>query len=165
MYKDIAWTKYDSDKNEYYEHDINRINRVFATTNPKYGKLVKMHEKKTTYDSVEGLPDKCEVINTDIRNKLIGDIENIDYDWYIQVAKDRIIDFLLTPEDKKRIKLQAKEIITQYKDEAKAQKIAYKKYLEQINLTEIELKQKVIDTEEKMIWDEVLSKLEKGADI
>ena len=33
-------------------------------------------------------------MNTDIRDKKIGELENIDYEWYVAEAQKRINDFL-----------------------------------------------------------------------
>lgn len=33
-------------------------------------------------------------MNTDIRGKKIGELDNIDYEWYIEEAQKRIDDFI-----------------------------------------------------------------------
>lgn len=44
-------------------------------------------------------------MNTDIRGKKIGELENIDYEWYVAEAQKRINDFLgIKPEKKTRKK-------------------------------------------------------------
>lgn len=103
MYDDIVLYMYDDEGNLVENKNVNRINRVFATTNQHYGKLMKKHEKKTKYDCVEGLPERCLVLNGDVRNLKTKDI-SIDYDWYVKTAKDRVINFILTDEEKKEFK-------------------------------------------------------------
>lgn len=40
-------------------------------------------------------------MNTDIRDKKIGELENIDYEWYVAEAQKRINDFLGIKSEKK----------------------------------------------------------------
>jgi len=95
MYDDIALIRYDKNNKEYYDRNVNRVNRIFAINDKTYGKLVKKHNEKVTYDSVESCPDRCLVYNKDIRNLLAKDID-LDFDWYIDEAKDRIIKYILS---------------------------------------------------------------------
>ena len=94
MYDDIILYRYDKIGNKYVDNSVNRINRIFATTDKSYGKLMKKHNKKITYDTVEGCPDRCLVYNKDIRNLTANDLD-LDFDWYINEAKNRIIKFIL----------------------------------------------------------------------
>lgn len=87
---------------EMYQSIDNRVNRIFAINDNSYGKLLKKHNKKTKFDSVEGCPERCIVVNSDIRNLKAKDI-NLDYDWYINEAKSRIIDFIISDEEKRTI--------------------------------------------------------------
>ena len=100
MYDDVVLYKYDDAGNLIYDKNVNRVNRIFATTDSHFGKLMKKHNKKNKYDSVEGCPDKCLVYNKDIRSMCSKDI-SIDYDWYINEAKNKIIDFILSNDEKK----------------------------------------------------------------
>lgn len=103
MYDDVFLYKYDDNGNSYEDKTVNRINRIFATTDKHYGKLMKKHKNKSKYDNLEGTPDNCLVLNSDIRELTAGDIP-LDFDWYINTAKDRIINFLLNDKEKKEFK-------------------------------------------------------------
>ena len=108
MYEDVVLYKY-NEKNELeYDRNVNRVNRILATYDTSYGKLMKKHEKKDKYDSVEGCPDRCLVLNGDIRNLKAGDIK-LDYNWYIELAKDRIIEFVLTDAEKNAFRKYTKD--------------------------------------------------------
>jgi len=104
MYEDIALYRYDENNNIYLEKEcINKVNRIFATTDSSYGKLMKRHNKKNTFDSVEGCPDNCLVVNYDIRELKAKDIK-LDYNWYLSQAKQRIVKFLLSDDELKNFK-------------------------------------------------------------
>ena len=45
-------------------------------------------------DKVEGTPEHVLIYNHDIRDKKIGDLEKIDYEWYVAETQKRINDFL-----------------------------------------------------------------------
>lgn len=158
MYDDIVLYKYNSDGEIIYDRNVNKVNRILAIDDESYGKLMKKHNKKTTYDSVEGCPEHCLVLNSDIRDMTSGDIA-LDFNWYIELAKDRIIEFMLTNDDKKEIKTKAKELINNYKQEAKDRKITYKKLLEEKGLTDAELKEQVSIAEYENTWKEVEKRL------
>ena len=54
---------------------------------------------------MEGTREHVLIINTDIRGKKIGELDNIDYEWYIAEAQKRVNDFLgVKPEKKTRKK-------------------------------------------------------------
>lgn len=108
MYDDVVLYKYDSNGTLRYDRNVNRVNRILATTDNSYGKLMKKHEKKDKYDSVEGCPDRCLIMNGDIRQLKSGDID-LDYNWYINLAKDRIIEFILTDAEKKAFRKYTNE--------------------------------------------------------
>lgn len=69
---------------------VQKVNRLFACTDSKYGKLykIKPNGKKTVISS---LPDHCLVFNKEV-DKL--DMTLIDKDWYINEANSRISDFI-----------------------------------------------------------------------
>ena len=164
MYDDVVLYKYDDEGNLEYDRNVNRVNRIFATSDKHYGKLMKKKNSKETYDSVEGCPDNCLVLNREVRSLTSGDIA-LDFDWYIDVAKDRIIEFLLSDDEKKLVKTelkeQIKEIVNLYKQEAKEQKIKYKDFLESKNLTEAEIKMDILNLEQEKLWNLVKEKLER----
>lgn len=82
----------------------NRCNRIFpAKDKQRYGKLKKKKWNKETLDNVEGLPEHCLVVNENIQNITLGDFKDkIDLNWYVDLCKKRIIDYVL--ENKERTK-------------------------------------------------------------
>ena len=62
----------------------------------KNGGLYKHKKSKEVgvLDKVEGTPEHVLIYNHDIRGKKIGELENIDYEWYVAEAQKRIDDFL-----------------------------------------------------------------------
>ena len=71
---------------------VNNVNRVFATKDKSLGKLYKVKEDGRK-DSIAGLPDNCIIVNDDLLHTLF-DIEQLDKEWYINQAKERINDFV-----------------------------------------------------------------------
>lgn len=73
---------------------VNKVNRVYASKDSNQGNLyktktVEKNEIKTIRkDSIANIPEHCIVDNADKIN-----IEDIDKNWYIQVALKRIADF------------------------------------------------------------------------
>lgn len=83
-YKRVVW-EVDGE-----EVETNNVNRVFATADEKYGKLIKI-KQNGRHDTIASLPDHCFVYNKDIDS---FDIDLIDKHWYIREAKNRIKDFI-----------------------------------------------------------------------
>lgn len=82
-YTDTVWK---SDKGNI---KTNRVNRVYASTNHNHGNLYKVKTgEKVRNDSIANLPEHCIVDNED---KLT--INDIDKQWYIDIAIKRINDF------------------------------------------------------------------------
>ena len=67
---------------------VQRCNRVYATKENRCGTLF-LIERKGGYRKIAGLPDHC-VIDND--NQLT--IDSVDQDWYIDLAKRYVKDFL-----------------------------------------------------------------------
>lgn len=70
---------------------VNKVNRVYATISKKYGKLYKVKvnpDGSLRRDSIANLPDNCYV-----DNKGTMKIENVDRQFYVEMAKKRISDF------------------------------------------------------------------------
>ena len=90
MYDTPTWKRADGDR------IVQKVNRIFPSTNPMYGGLYKHKKSKDigTLDKVEGTPECLMIYNEDIRDKKIGELKNIDYEWYVKEAKHRINDFL-----------------------------------------------------------------------
>ena len=90
MYDTPTW------KREYGDVEVQKVNRIFPSTDPKNGGLYKHKKSKEAdvLDKVEGTPEHVLIYNKDIRGKKIGELDNIDYEWYIAEAQRRIDDFL-----------------------------------------------------------------------
>lgn len=72
------------------ELETNNVNRVFASKEEKYGKLLKIKQNGRR-DTIASLPEHCLVYNKEISTM---DIEDIDKYWYVREAKNRIKDFI-----------------------------------------------------------------------
>lgn len=72
------------------EIETNNVNRVFASKDEKYGKLIKVKQNGRR-DTIGSLPEHCLVFNKDINE---FDIKLIDKYWYVREAKNRIKDFI-----------------------------------------------------------------------
>lgn len=68
---------------------VQRVNRVYATEDHRYGTLYKIHLGTGNPVKIAGLPAKCVVDND---NHLTIDV--VDRDWYIRQAKKYVRDFL-----------------------------------------------------------------------
>ena len=90
MYDTPTWKKDSGDE------IVQKVNRIFPSTNPAFGGLYKHKKEKAigTLDKVEGTPEHVLIMNTDIRGKTIGELNDIDYEWYVAEAQKRIDDFL-----------------------------------------------------------------------
>ena len=71
------------------QEPVQKVNRVYATTDNRYGKIYKVKAENDSTAKIESLPEHC-IIDND--NKLT--IESVDKSWYIELAKKRINDFL-----------------------------------------------------------------------
>lgn len=82
---------------------VQKVNRVYATKNERYGKLFKVKEEDDSTAKIEMLPEHC-IIDND--NHL--SISDVDKDFYIKMAKKRVNDFMgIKPERKRRTKKMA----------------------------------------------------------
>lgn len=76
---------------------VQRVNRVYATADERYGKLFKVKAENDSTAKIEMLPEHC-IIDND--NHLT--IAEVDKQFYIDMAKKRVNDFLgIKPEKKK----------------------------------------------------------------
>lgn len=76
---------------------VQKVNRVYATKDERYGKLFKVKAENDSTAKIEMLPEHC-IIDND--NHLT--IDDVDKTFYIEIAKKRINDFLgVKPEKKK----------------------------------------------------------------
>lgn len=85
------------------KQSVQKVNRVYATTDERYGKLFKVKAEDDATAKIETLPEHC-IIDND--NQLT--IDDVDKTFYIEMAKKRINDFLgIKPEKKERKKKMA----------------------------------------------------------
>ena len=75
---------------------VQKVNRIFPSTNLLNGGLYKHKRSKDAdiLDKVEGTPEHVLIYNEDIRGKKIGELDDIDYEWYVAEATKRVNDFL-----------------------------------------------------------------------
>ena len=82
---------------------VQKVNRIYATTDESYGKIYKVKAENDSIAKIESLPEHC-IIDND--NKL--KIDKVDRTFYIDLAKQRINDYLgIKPEKKGRKKKMA----------------------------------------------------------
>ncbi len=80
------------------KHPVQKVNRVYATSDTRYGKIYKVKAKNDSEAKIDSLPEHC-IIDND--NKL--SIADIDKSFYIDMAKKRVDDFKgVKPEKKTR---------------------------------------------------------------
>ena len=79
------------------QEPVQKVNRVYASKDTRYGKLFKVKAENDSTAKIESLPEHC-IIDND--NKLT--IDEVDKNWYIELAKKRINDFLGIKEIKKK---------------------------------------------------------------
>ena len=77
---------------------VQKVNRIYATEDPRYGKLFKVKAENDSEAKIEMLPEHC-IIDND--NHL--SITDVDKQFYIDMANKRINDFMgIKPEKKGR---------------------------------------------------------------
>lgn len=80
------------------KHPIQKVNRVYATSDTRYGKIYKVKAENDSEAKIDSLPEHC-IIDND--NKL--SIADVDKSFYIDMAKKRVDDFKgIKPEKKTR---------------------------------------------------------------
>ena len=86
------------------QEPVQKVNRVYATDDTRYGKLFKVKAENDSTAKIESLPEHCIIDNN---NELT--IDKVDKTWYIELAKKRINDFLGIKEikNKKEKKIMA----------------------------------------------------------
>lgn len=78
----FTWDKYSGPRSE-----VQKVNRVYASTNPNMGTLVKV-KPDGTVGKIGGLPESCIIDN---KNQLT--LDHVDRDWYVALAKKYIMDY------------------------------------------------------------------------
>ena len=82
------------------KEQVQKVNRVYATADTRYGKLFKVKAEDDTTAKIESLPEHC-IIDND--NQLT--ISDVDKNFYIEMARKRVNDFMgIKPEKKSRRK-------------------------------------------------------------
>ena len=82
------------------KEQVQKVNRVYATEDTRYGKLFKVKAEDDTTAKIESLPEHC-IIDND--NQLT--IADVDKNFYIEMARKRVNDFMgIKPEKKSRRK-------------------------------------------------------------
>lgn len=77
---------------------VQRVNRVYATADARYGKLFKVKAEDDSEAKIDSLPEHC-IIDND--NQLT--IDDVDKSFYIEMAIKRVNDFLgIKPEKEKK---------------------------------------------------------------
>ena len=83
------------------KYSVQKVNRIYATVDKKYGKIYKVKAENDMTAKIESLPEHC-IIDND--NTLT--IDKVDRTFYIELAKKRINDFMgIKPEKKGRKKM------------------------------------------------------------
>ena len=86
---------------------IQKVNRVYATADKRYGKLFKIKAENDATAKIEMLPEHC-IIDND--NHLT--IDDVDKTFYIEMARKRINDFLGIKPEKIKKKKGEKQMAT-----------------------------------------------------
>lgn len=87
-----AKTGYTYNKTYYYynnePHLANKVNRVVATTDTKCGTIKKYKvcdDGKPRYDKIADVPERCRLLNDELEM-----IDDLDREWYIQFARNKV---------------------------------------------------------------------------
>lgn len=105
---------------------VQKVNRVYATSDERYGKIYKIKAENDSEAKIESLPEHC-IIDND--NKLT--IVDIDKTFYIEMAKKRINDFMGVKPEKinKKSKKEATKMATTAKASTNGMNV-YQKLIE-----------------------------------
>lgn len=85
-YPPMTWPDYDGPRAA-----VQKVNRVYASVNPRMGTLVKI-KPDGTVGKIGGLPESCIIDN---KNRLT--LDDVDRDWYVRLARKYIEDYTGTP--------------------------------------------------------------------
>lgn len=85
-----------SSKYEYASHNgvilHDKVHRCFASIDRRDGTLFKKHKQKDNLEKTSGTPINCFIDNGNVENKMIP--SKLDKQWYIDLAKNRINEFI-----------------------------------------------------------------------
>lgn len=84
------WVEHE--KGDSKEKFDNKCYRVFASKDQSDGRILKCDGVRNPA-KFGGTSDKCFVVNADITRETTDRFPQLDYDWYIELAKKRITDF------------------------------------------------------------------------
>lgn len=73
---------------------VQKVNRVYATSDERYGKLFKVKADDDSEAKIDSLPEHCIIDNTAVTDPNHTTIDKIDKQFYINMARKRINDFL-----------------------------------------------------------------------
>ena len=91
---------------------VQKINRIYATSDERYGKIYKVKAENDMTAKIESLPEHC-IIDND--NQLT--IDKVDKTFYIDLAKKRINDYMgIKPEKKGKKKMAEGKTTTKTKE-------------------------------------------------
>lgn len=86
---------------------VQRVNRVYATADTRYGKLFKVKAEDDSEAKIDSLPEHC-IIDND--NQLT--IADVDKTFYIDMARKRVNDFFGIKPEKKKSTRRKKDMAT-----------------------------------------------------
>ena len=87
---------------------VQKVNRVYAVKDPRYGKLFKVKAETGGEAKIESLPEHCYIDNSAVDDPNHLSVDKVDRQWYIDVATKRIDDFKgIKPEKKTRRRTMA----------------------------------------------------------
>ena len=119
---------------------VQKVNRIYATADEKYGKIYKVKAENDMTAKIESLPEHC-IIDND--NQLT--IDKVDKTFYIELARKRINDYLgIKPEKKGR-----------KKNMATAKKEITPKAEEQVDVSKLNIYQKLLLVRDEFAQEEV----------
>lgn len=73
---------------------VQKVNRVYATADPRYGKVYKVKADDDSEAKIDSLPEHCIIDNTAVTDPNHTTVDKIDKQFYIDMARKRINDFL-----------------------------------------------------------------------
>lgn len=88
---------------------VQKVNRVYAALDPRYGKLHKVKAENDQDAQIESLPEHCLIDNSDVHDPNHTCADQIDKQWYIDLAKKRINDFLGIKPQKNKLPTKGQE--------------------------------------------------------
>ena len=107
-----AWHEVDGER-----QPVQKVNRVYATSDTRYGKIYKVKLEDDSEAKIEKLPEHCLIDNTSVDDPNHTPITRIDKSWYIQQAMNGINKFLGIEPEKPKKERKAKMPTAKQKEE------------------------------------------------